>query len=490
MIGIASRKRDDLFWLLYHGINYHSHLGSNYGGVALFGNELITRIHSIKNSSFATEFGRNYELFNGEGKYAIGAISDQAQPVLINPINIDLGIFSIAIHGNVDNADNLVVGLLGRGLGFDYDVINGKQVINHAKLIGRLISEKESLLEGIKDIFEKVEGSVSILIMSPRGIYAARTKHGHTTLTIGYKEGTWIVASETNGFANLGIRIERMLGPGEIVLMTGEGIEILSKACLKCQFCPFFMVYRGDPGAEYYGQSPEKFREKMGELMARKDFDSGFLPDFYASMADSGTPYGIGYGNGTIDNGAPVKNSRIFIKNFSHARNMSLSQQDRNKNKRHKWTPIRDICEMVQDKDVVLNDDSWVRGEELKLLFDSFTRTVLHNWGLKLPNFHVRFGSPVIGWRCPYLGTIKSCDELASRKTVAKLLQINVEDVTDDIFQPYMVHGSEKYNILIEAIRQDLGVASVVFPTLEEMISLTGLPESDLCTYCWTGKGV
>lgn len=490
MIGIASEKRTNLFWDLFYGIDYHSHLGNNFGGVALFGNELITKIHNIKDSRFKTEFGKDYNLFDGDGNYAIGSISNQAQPVLINPINTNLGIFSIAIQGNVDNAVNLVVELIQHGLGFDYDVIDDQKVINHAKLVGRMISQKKTFVEGIKYVFEKVKGSVSILIMSPCGIYAARAKHGHTALTIGCKEETWVIASETNGFANLSIRIDRMLGPGEIVLMTSEGVKTLSKACSKCQFCPFYWGYIGDPGSEYYGLSAETFREKMGKLIAEKDFKSGFVPDAVVGVPDSGTPYGFGYANGSIDNGAPVKNTRIFTKYLSYVKNLTLPQEDRNKTAKHKLIGIRDICEKVQGKNVVLIDDSQVHGMQLSSSLDLLEKTLRHNWKLKSPNFHIRFGTPVFGWHCPYLGTIKSCDELASRNLIAKLLKIKVQDVTDDIFRPYMEYGSDKYKILIGLIKDDLGAESVVFPTVKEMVSLTGLPKKDLCTFCWTGKGV
>jgi amidophosphoribosyltransferase len=492
MFAVTSPTREQIHFMAFYGIDYHSHLATGYGGMAMVGDEIVTMIHSLKNSQFKTEFAKDLHLFDGAGNFIIGAIGSQAQPISINPINKKLGIFSICVNGYVDNADNLAVELLHQGIGFDYDELNGMKFVNQAKLVGRLISTQPNLIDGINYAFGKIKGSISLLLMNCHGIYAARAKHGHTLLTLGCKGDTWVVASETNSFSNLSVRPIRMLKPGEIVLISEKGPETIYEGCNQCQFCPFFWVYTGSPASEYYDMSAESYREDMGALLARKDFENGFVPASVEGVADSGTTYALGYASGSIDNGAPVKHVRSIIK-YTPGWSRSYTpekQLDRDLVALHKQIQIGDKWREGYDKDRVLTEDSIVRGTQLRQLLSRLDKNARTTWGLGPAKIHVRVGCPVLGWHCPYMGTTRSRDELASRKAIARLHKINVSCVTDEILAPYLEYGTDNYNLLVSAIAEDLGAKSVLFPTLAEMVSLTGLPESDLCTYCWTGRGV
>lgn len=492
MFAVTSPTRDHVHWLAFYGIDYHSHLATGYGGMAMIGDEIITRIHLLQNSQFKTELGKDLHLFDGAGNFAIGTISNQAQPISINPINRKLGIFVICISGFVSNAEALAVELLSKDIGFDYDEIDGEKIVNQAKLVGRLISMKPSFVEGINYAFEKVRGSISILIMNSDGIYAARAKYGQTSLTIGRKSATWVIASETNAFPNLSIEPVRMLGPGEIILMDEDGIKTIREGGSSCQFCPFFWVYTGSPASEYYGLSAESYREDMGELLVHKDFEAGFVPYVVSGVADSGTSYAHGYSNGSFDTGAPVRHKRGLIKYTpGWPRSFILPKQiDRDRVALHKQIATRDKWIQFQGRDIVLTEDSIVRGTQLLQLLDRLDKIVRFTWGLEPARIHIRVGCPVLGWHCPYLGTTKSREEMASRKAIAKMKRIKIQSVTDEMLLPYLEYDSPKYQELVEAIARDIGAKSILYPTLDEMIRLTGLPRKDLCTYCWTGEGV
>lgn len=492
MFAVTSPKKEQIHWLLFYGTDYHSHLTTGYGGMAIRGDTLITRIHSLENSQFKTEAAKDLHLFNGTGNCAIGAIGNQPQPLNIVPVDSNLGIFSICINGYVANAEALAIELNEEGTGFNYDIIDNEKVINQAKLVGRLISTKSNFVEGINYAFDKVYGSVSVLILNCHGIYAARSKHGHTALTLGRKEEAWVIASETNSFPNLSIQQIRQLEPGEIILMTEMGVETKFTGRAQCQFCPFYLVYTGSPASEYYGQSAENYREEMGALLARKDITAGFVPDYVCGVADSGTTYAHGYANGSIDIGFPVKHIRPIIKYTpGYSRSYTPQKQlDRDLVARNKQLPPKDKWQKLQGKDIVFTEDSIVRGTQLMQLLARLQKIVCTTWGFEPARIHIRVGSPILGWPCPYLGTTKSPNEMAARKAVARLRQIPVEAVTDEILCLYLEHDSDSYNELVRAIAFDLGAASIVYPTLEEMVSITGLPKKDLCTYCWTGRGV
>jgi len=492
MFAVASPDRENLHWLLFYGTDYHSHLATGYGGLAIIGDEVITRIHHLSNSQFKTEFSKELHLFDGAGNYAMGVISSQPQPICINPINRKLGIFTICFHGYISNADSLAVELINKRIGFDYDEVSGEKVINQAKLIGRLISTQSNFIDGINYAFSKIQGSVSILIMNGHGIWAARSKYGQTLLTIGRKDKTWIIASETNSFPNLSITSVRLLAPGEIVLMDENGVETKYAGSTVSQFCPFFWVYTGSPASEYYGLSAESYRESMGELHAHKDYAAGFMPYGVCGVADSGTTYASGYANTSIEIGRPTRLLRPIIK-YTPGWGRSYTpekQLDRDRVALHKQIPIRDVWARLQGQDIVFTEDSIVRGTQLENLVHRLYRITHHLWGLQPARIHARIGCPVLGWHCPYLGTTKGPEEMASRKAIARLKKISIKSVSDEMLRPYLEYGSPLYQELIQKIGEDLGVTSLAYPTLDEMINVTGLPRRDLCTYCWTGDSV
>lgn len=491
MFAVASSERDHLHLLAFYGTDYHTHLAPGYGGLDMIGDELVQRIHNLENSQFKAEFAKELHLYDGAGNFAIGAISNQPQPITINPVNKRLGIFSICIHGYITNADSLAVELINQGIGFGYDEIDGTKIVNQAKLAGRFISTKSNFIDGINYVFEKIKGSISIFIMNCHGILAARSKYGQTLLTIGRKDKIWVIASETNSFPNLSITPVRMLAPGEIVLMDESGVETKYAGSSISRFCPFFWVYTGFPASEYYGLSAESYRENMGELHAKKDFESGFIPKAVCGVADSGTTYALGYANGSIDNGAPVKLLRPIVK-YTPGWGRSYTpekQLDRDKVALHKQIPIRDTWAKLQGQDIVFTEDSIVRGTQLGNLLHRLNHITYHIWGLEPARIHVRIGCPVLGWHCPYLGTTKSREEMAARKAIARFKQVPIQSVSDDMLRPYLEYGSKLYQELVQAICRDIGASSLLYPSLDEMVAVTGLPRKDLCLHCWTGDG-
>jgi amidophosphoribosyltransferase len=279
---------------LFYGTDYHSHLGTQYGGVAIWGGELIRKIHSIRTSQFKSKFSDELPVLSGNR--GIGAVSSiQEQPICMNS---RFGSFAIVINGWIENADQLARGLLERGHSFS-EVRRGR--INHIELIAKIINTGNDIIDGVQKVFEHIEGSCSMLILTEKGIYAARDRRGYSPLVLGQKKNEWAVATESGALINLGYEIKKNLGPGEIMFIDENGPVTKSAARDKCQICAFLWIYTGFPTSNYEGINAEIVRERCGRCLARRD---NIKPDIVAGVPESGVAHAIGY---AMESGIPYR---------------------------------------------------------------------------------------------------------------------------------------------------------------------------------------
>ena len=464
LFGVAS-KGDCLFDLFF-GTDYHSHLGTRRGGMAVYGEKGFDRaIHNIENTPFRTKFDRDMQEM--KGNLGIGCISDyEPQPLLVRSHH---GTFSITTVGRINNAAELTQQIFDRGNAHFLEMSGGD--INPTELVAALINQKMNLIDGIHYAQEVIDGSLSFLILTPKGIYAARDRLGRTPLVIGKKEDAYCVSFEDFAYLNLGYDTEHVLGPGEVDVITPEGYKTLIAPGKDMKICTFLWVYYGYPSSTYEGLSVEKMRYRSGELMARRDT---VKPDTVAGVPDSGLAAAIGYSNAS---GIPF--SRPFIKYTpTWPRSfMPTIQSKRNLIAKMKLIPVHDL---IEGKSLLLIDDSIVRGTQL-----SETTEFLYHSGAK--EVHIRPACPPILYGCKYLNFSRSTSEmeLISRRVIEKLENGHV---TDEILKEYADPESERYEAMQEEIRKQLNFTSLRFNRLDDLIEATGLDKCKLCTYCWDGQ--
>ncbi|MGN8799203.1 amidophosphoribosyltransferase [Candidatus Merdisoma sp. HCP28S3_D10] len=464
LFGVAS-KGDCLFDLFF-GTDYHSHLGTRRGGMAVYGEKGFDRaIHNIENTPFRTKFDRDMQEM--KGNLGIGCISDyEPQPLLVRSHH---GTFSITTVGRINNAAELTQQIFDRGNAHFLEMSGGD--INPTELVAALINQKMNLIDGIHYAQEVIDGSLSFLILTPKGIYAARDRLGRTPLVIGKKEDAYCVSFEDFAYLNLGYDTEHVLGPGEVDVITPEGYKTLITPGKDMKICTFLWVYYGYPSSTYEGLSVEKMRYRSGELMARRDT---VKPDTVAGVPDSGLAAAIGYSNAS---GIPF--SRPFIKYTpTWPRSfMPTIQSKRNLIAKMKLIPVHDL---IEGKSLLLIDDSIVRGTQL-----SETTEFLYHSGAK--EVHIRPACPPILYGCKYLNFSRSTSEmeLISRRVIEKLENGHV---TDEILKEYADPESERYEAMQEEIRKQLNFTSLRFNRLDDLIEATGLDKCKLCTYCWDGQ--
>lgn len=464
LFGVAS-KGDCLFDLFF-GTDYHSHLGTRRGGMAVYGEKGFDRaIHNIENTPFRTKFDRDMQEM--KGNLGIGCISDyEPQPLLVRSHH---GTFSITTVGRINNAAELTRQIFDRGNAHFLEMSGGD--INPTELVAALINQKMNLIDGIHYAQEVIDGSLSFLILTPKGIYAARDRLGRTPLVIGKKEDAYCVSFEDFAYLNLGYDTEHVLGPGEVDVITPEGYKTLITPGKDMKICTFLWVYYGYPSSTYEGLSVEKMRYRSGELMARRDT---VKPDTVAGVPDSGLAAAIGYSNAS---GIPF--SRPFIKYTpTWPRSfMPTIQSKRNLIAKMKLIPVHDL---IEGKSLLLIDDSIVRGTQL-----SETTEFLYHSGAK--EVHIRPACPPILYGCKYLNFSRSTSEmeLISRRVIEKLENGHV---TDEILKEYADPESERYEAMQEEIRKQLNFTSLRFNRLDDLIEATGLDKCKLCTYCWDGQ--
>jgi amidophosphoribosyltransferase len=450
---------------LYYGTDYHSHLGTKRGGLAVGNGAGIVRyIHNIESAQFRSKFEN--DVVKLRGSRGIGVISDyEDQPLLIRS---HLGHYAIATVGVIKNIDELVERAF-KGKCLHFSEMRGGE-INPTELIAAMINREDTFEDGIRAVWEFIEGSSSILILSDGGIVAARDKLGRTPLVIGKKPGSVAVSLETCAFPNLGYEVDRYLGPGEIVRLTPEGSETLVPPGRKLRICSFLWVYYGYPASSYEGVNVETVRNRCGELLAKND---DVRIDLVAGIPDSGIGHGLGYAG---EAGIPFR--RPFVKYTpTWARSFMPQNQDiRDQVARMKLIPIRDI---IQGKRLLFCEDSIVRGTQLK---DTIQR--LYECGAV--EVHMRPACPPLAYGCKFLNFSRSRSELdlAARKAIAALEGPEPKNIDE-----YARTGSERYEAMVAWIAQKLGLTTLKYQRLEDLVAAIGLPKDKLCTYCWDGVG-
>ncbi|WP_296241891.1 amidophosphoribosyltransferase [uncultured Faecalicoccus sp.] len=463
--GVASKKSCVLD--LFFGTDYHSHLGTRRAGMTTYGQTGFSRaIHNIENSPFRTKFDKDLEQF--EGNLGIGCISDfEAQPLLVHS---HLGSFALTTVGRINNLDDLKELCFKNGMTHFFEMSSGG--INPTELIAALINQKASILEGIQYVQEVVDGSMSLLILTPTGIYCARDKVGRTPIIIGEKDTGYCATFESSAFLNLGYHHYKDLGPAEIVFMSPEGVEVLQEPGETMKICSFLWVYYGYPTSTYEGINVECMRNRCGEILSTRDDHTDI--DSVAGVPDSGIAHAVGYSNAT-----KIPFSRPFIKYTpTWPRSfMPTSQAQRNMIAKMKLIPVQ---ELIKDKRLLLIDDSIVRGTQL-----GETTDFLYQSGAK--EVHVRPACPPILFGCKYLNFSRSSSEmdLITRRVIKDL---EGENVSEEILKEYADPDSERYQKMCEEIRRRSKFTTLRYHRLDDMIESIGLPKCKLCTYCWDGE--
>lgn len=449
---------------LYFGTDYHSHLGTVRGGMAVWqGSSFNKAIHNIESVQFRAKFEEN--LPNLEGNMGIGCISDtEPQPLTVYS---HLGHYAITTVARINNIDEIVKEMVSKKKAHFLEMSHG--VINPTELISSIIDEEGSYEDGIKKVHSVIDGSCTMLILTADGIYAARDRYGRTPLILGEKEGAYCASSETCAFPNLGYRTKYELGPGEVVFISKDGIQQISPPQEEMKICAFLWVYFGYPSSSYEGVNVEAMRYRNGAIMAQKDKVD---VDLIAGIPDSGVAHAIGYSNQSrVPYGRPfIKYTPTWARSF-----MPQDQKIRDLVARMKLLPINDL---IEGKRILFCDDSIVRGTQLRetaeLLYASHASEV-----------HIRPACPPLMYGCKYLNfsRSKSEDDLITRQVIREIEGGMPEDLSE-----YTEPDTEKYNCMIEHIRRRQNFTSLRYQNLYDMLDAIGLPHDKVCTYCWTGK--
>ena len=469
IFGVASKG--DCVMDLYFGIDYHSHLGTKRGGMAVYTSDGFNRsIHSIENTQFRTKFEGDASRMHGH--VGIGCISDtEPQPLIVRS---RLGHFAITTVGRINNINELAEEALADGRTQFLELSGDK--INPTELVAALINQKPTIAEGIRNAQEKIDGSMSFLLATERGVYAARDYLGRTPVIIGQKyDGSLCASFESHAYMNLGYRTVRELGPAEAVFLNLDGtIEQVCAPLQKKRVCSFLWTYYGYPTATYEGINVEASRYKCGAMLAKEDVDLELKLDSVGGIPDSGLAAAIGYANES-----KVPFHRPFMKYTpTWARSFTPSNQEmRNLIAHMKLIPVHDL---INGKSLLFIDDSIVRGTQLRETVD-----FLYDSGAK--EVHVRPACPPIMYGCKYLNFSRSTSDmdLITRRTIVRLEGCVP---SDERLELYKDSSTPEYKAMVEEIRKEMHFTSLRYPSLDMLVESIGLPECDLCTYCWTGK--
>ena len=462
LFGVASKA--DCVMDLYFGTDYHSHLGTSRGGMAVWsGNGFSRYIHNIENVQFRAKF--EGDLADMSGNMGIGCISDtEAQPMTVCSHH---GHYAITTVGRINNIDGLVKKAFDSNYIHFLEMSRGE--INPTEMVAALIDREDTIKDGILKAQEAIDGSCTMLVLTPEGIYASRDRWGRTPLIVGEKEGAFCVSFESSAFPNLGYRLKYELGPGEVVLLTPEGIEKISPPREKMKICAFLWVYYGYPASSYEGLNVEIMRYRSGAALARND-DADI--DMVAGIPDSGVAHAIGYSNESrVPYGRPfVKYTPTWSRSF-----MPQDQSIRNLVARMKLIPIP---ELVKNKRILFCDDSIVRGTQMRE-----TVELLYNY--KAKEVHIRPACPPLVFGCKYLNFSRSRSEmdLITRQVIKEMEGTEAAQLDE-----YCDPKTDKYNCMIECIRKKLNFTSLRYQNLYDMLDAIGLPEDKVCTFCWSGK--
>ncbi len=464
--GVASQN--DCSLDLFYGIDYHSHLGTRRGGMTAYGENGFQRaIHNIENSPFRTKFERDVDDMRGH--LGIGCISDfEPQPLLIQS---HLGSFAITTVGRINNFEALVQEIYKDRPAHFQEMSNGQ--INATELVAALICKKESVVEGIRYIQEIIDGSMSLLLMTKEGIYAARDRLGRTPVVIGHKDDGYCVSFESFAYLNLGYRDYKELGPAEIDFITPDKVTMMSEPKKPMKICSFLWVYYGYPTSSYEGIGVEEMRYRCGSMLARRDGDS-VQPDLVAGVPDSGIAHAIGYSNEAhIPYGRPfIKYTPTWPRSF-----MPTNQSQRDLIARMKLIPVQSL---IKDKKLLLIDDSIVRGTQLRE-----TTEFLYQSGAK--EVHIRPACPPLLYGCKYLNFSRSKSEmdLITRRVIQER---EGENYSQETLDEYANPCSCKYAQMLEDISKIQNFTTLQYHRLDDLIESIGLEPCQVCTYCFDGK--
>ncbi len=465
---ISSR---DVVLDVYFGTDYHSHLGTRRGGMAAWDPEkgFQREIHNIENAPFRTKFDNTVGEMTG--KLCIGSISDtDPQPLLVRSIH---GTYAICVVGVIKNEEQLIQRLMADADGH-FEAMSGGRV-NSNELVATLISQQRTIPEGIRYAQEMVEGTVSVLIMTPHCLYAGRDKLGRLPIHVGQDEEGCCVAFESFAYQKMGYHDAYELGPGEVVKLTETGWETLMPALEEMKVCAFLWTYYGYPNSNYEGINVEVMRNRNGELLAKTDRANGVAQDidYVSGVPDSGTPHAIGYSN---ESGIPfarpfIKYTPTWPRSF-----MPTNQKERDRVAKMKQIPVH---ELIDGKKLLFVDDSIVRGTQLR-------ETVEFLYANGAKEVHIRSACPPIMYGCKFLNfsTSRSPMELLARRTVYEL----EGEAGDQYLEEYSDPNTERGKKLRAAICQKLHFTSLEYQSLDNLIEAIGLDPCKVCTYCWNGK--
>ncbi len=465
----AAALKEDCVFDLFYGTDYHSHLGTRRAGLAVYGMNGFNRaIHNIENSPFRTKFDSDVgDMF---GYMGIGCISDyDPQPLIVRSHH---GTYAIVTVGKVNNTDEIIEKIFSGSRAHFMEMSGGD--INKTELVAALINQQDNLIDGIRAAQSVIDGSMTILLMTPKGIYCARDRLGRTPILIGKKEEGYCATFESFAYLKLGYQDYRELGPGEIDVITPDGVTMLASPGKKMRICTFLWTYYGYPPSKYEGVNVEAMRYNCGKYMARRDGLTIEDIDTVAGVPDSGLGSAIGYANESH-----VPHSRPFIKYTpTWPRSfMPTMQTKRNLIAKMKLIPVQ---ELIENQRLLLIDDSIVRGTQLRE-----TTAFLYESGAK--EVHVRPACPPIMYGCKYISFSRSTSdmELIARRIIAQEEGENVErDILDDYSNP----DSDRYHKMLDRMCEQMNFSSLKFNRLDDMVKAVGIPEENLCTYCWNGR--
>ena len=459
IFGVVSKK--ECVDVLFYGTDYHSHLGTEYGGMAVLGKDFTRQIHKISQSQFKSKFFDDYQHM--KGNKGIGVISAfEEQPMYLNS---RFGPFCIVTNGFIENIPELIAGLFRKGVSFA-EVSRGE--VNSTELIAKLISQGDDLVDGIEKMFDQIKGSCSLLLLHKDGVYAARDRFGSTPLIIGKRNDGVAVTSETCAFPNNDFEITKYLEPGEIILITEKGVQQKKPGREISQICAFLWIYTGFPASNYEGINTEVVRERCGRALAKYDKDIDV--DVISGVPDSGIAHAIGY---AIESGRPYRRPLIKYTPGYGRSYTPPSQETRDLVAKMKLVAIKEI---INGNKIIVCDDSIVRGTQLKKF------TVKKFWDAGAKEVHVRSACPPLMFPCKFNLSTRSINELAARKAIRSIEGHDIEDVSE-----YIDSNSDKYKKMVKWIAKDLGVTTLRYQTVDDMVEAIGLPKSKLCLYCWTG---
>jgi amidophosphoribosyltransferase len=458
-------KHGDCARSLYYGIDYHCHLGTDYAGMAVFGERGIERkIHDIRGENFRPKFQHDYAKM--KGKYGIGVIGYDIQPILLSSRH---GVFSLVMNGNIANLNEIIAELQEQGSNFAE--IQPDSSISPAEVLAEIISKADSLESGIESVFNRIRGSVSMLILTRDGIYAARDRNGHSALVIGENDEGFAVTTETTAFPNLKYAIIAELLPGEIVKITDKRIEQRSPGNAELDHpCAFLWIYTSFPATSIDGINVERARYNSGALLARRDKAVGFTADIVAGVPDSGVGHAIGYAN---ESGIPY--ARPIVK-YTPSWPRSYMPSDQSTRDLIADMKLIAIPEIIKGNRIVVCDDSIVRGTQLRKLLKE--KLLAH--GAK--EVHLRIACPPLMFPCLYNQSTRTTGELAARKAIRILEGKDTQEVAE-----YLDRKSARYQKMVETVTRELGANSLMYQGLDDMAEAIGRPADKICTFCWTG---